>query len=72
MHDARPEFKNTPQNTFRGTPFHALMIGINSHEKYNWKNTEYKKYIKILRHIKEINPAVNALHTEQPLDTVEV
>ena len=47
------------------------MIGINSHEKYNWKTTEYKKYLKILRHIKEVNPAVNALHTE-PVDTVKV
>ena len=74
IHDARPEFKNTPQNTFWGTPFHALMIGINSHEKYNWKTTEYKMYIKILRHIKEVNPAVNALHTESPpkVDTVIV
>ena len=70
-HDARPEFIGTDQCTFWGTPFHALMIGINNYEKYNWKSTSCKDYLKILRHIKEVNPAVNALHTE-PVDTVEV
>ena len=75
MHDASPKLEGEDPKyakTFWGTPFHALMIGINTYEKYNWKMTEYKKYIKILRHIKEVNPAVHALHTEQPMDTVKV
>lgn len=69
MHDASPKLEGEDPKyakTFWGTPFHALMIGINNHEKYNRKTTDYKKYLKILRHIKEVNPAVCALHTESP------
>ena len=48
---------------FWGTPFHALMVSINNYEKYNFKQTKHdEQELKILQHIKEVNPAVNALH----------
>ena len=61
-------------NEFWGTPFHALMIGINNYENNKFGELKcYEKKLNIIRHIKEVNPRVNDLHTEPVIkDTVVV
>ena len=50
---------------FCGTPFHALMMGINNYEKYKHGNRDsYEKHLKILQHIKRVNPLVKGLHKD--------